>query len=88
MTEAFIGGAVAIICAVIALVGQRIDAKSAARSEEQKRSNTAEHEANKALLHVILTGQTRIESKVDDHIEWHAEQPSAPPLVVVAAGGK
>jgi hypothetical protein len=41
------------------------------------RRNTDQHAENKAVLDLVLGGQERIESKIDDHIAWHAE--SAPP---------
>lgn len=38
--------------------------------------NTDQHAENKKVLDLVLTGQDRIESKIDGHIAWHAE--SAP----------
>jgi hypothetical protein len=37
------------------------------------RRNTDQHAENKAVLDLVLTGQERIESKVDGHIAWHLE---------------
>lgn len=39
--------------------------------------NTDQHAENKAVLDLVLSGQERIESKVDHHIAWHAETAQA-----------
>jgi hypothetical protein len=42
------------------------------------RRNTDQHAENKAVLNLVLSGQERIESKVDGHIAWHAESARTP----------
>lgn len=45
--------------------------------------NTLEHGETKRLLEKLHEGHQRIESKIDNHLQFHAHTPHEPHLVVV-----